>query len=503
MNRRLRAWGALAVLSLAFAGAPAVRAAEKKILRAAASFAYGSLDTHKQYYGWYTSIYGITESLFRMGDDAALQPWLAESSSVDAAGLTWTITLKKDVRFSNGKPLTAEMAVRNLLRAAEVNARCAQLKDFRIETTGGRTFTITTPKPYPTLLNDLAGTELGMLDLDDTKDFDNAPVATGPFVIEKFVPEGDVTVRRSPDYWGGPVALDGAVFYYMQDDDSKLLAMQNGELDCYNSVSTSALEVYRRSPDRYRIVSIPGMRLQFYILNEKRLAPAVRKAINLTVDKKAIAAFLAGTVSPAVGPFGVDTAYGKAVIPACDAQKAREALEGDGYVRNARGIYEKDGKPLTVEICYYAARSLDTLATLIAEQLKNVGIASTLRVEEDADSTYIARADFDLGLYCMIADKAGDPYNFIKATLREGGYYNVGGFKNEECQKMVERLQYEPDAAVRAELANKIVQIAVDDNAFGYVGLFNKTTVLRAGVSGFAENNPFDFYGISAVTDKK
>ena len=54
----------------------------------------------------------------------------------------------------------------------------------------------------------------------------------------------------------------------------------------------------------------------------------------------------------------------------------------------------------------------------------------------------------------------------------------------------------------KAELANRIVQIAIDDNAFGYVGLFNKTTVLRPGVSGFAETCPFDFYGIDANTDK-
>lgn len=503
MKRSFRLTALLTALLLAAASAVPAAAAEKKILRAAASFAYSSLDAHKQYYGWYTSIYGITESLFRMADDASVQPWLAESCSADESGLTWTIRLRKNVCFSNGKALTAEMVVRNLLRAAELNTRCAYLKDFKIQTIDQRTLSITAPRPYPTLLNGLAGTELGIMDLDGTKDFDNAPVGTGPFVVEKFVPEGDVTVSRNPHYWKGSVALDGAVFYYMQDDNSKLLAMQNGEIDCYNSVSTAALEVYRRSPDRYRVVSIPGMRLQFYILNENRLSPALRRAINLTVDKKAMAAFLAGTVSPASGPFGADTAYGKVKIPAADPAAARAILEADGCVLNARGMYEKDGKPPSVEICYYAARSLDVLATLMAEQLKNVGIASTLRVEEDPDSTYIANGDYDVAMYCMIADKAGDPYGFINATMSEGAFYNTGGFKNADVQEMIEQMRYEPDTTVRADLANRIVQIAVDDNAFGYVGLFNKTTVLRTGVSGFAENNPFDFYGIGADTDIK
>ena len=47
----------------------------------------------------------------------------------------------------------------------------------------------------------------------------------------------------------------------------------------------------------------------------------------------------------------------------------------------------------------------------------------------------------------------------------------------------------------------EIPVIAIDDNAFGYVGLFNNTTVLRKGVSGFAEYVPFDFYGVDAETD--
>ena len=101
----------------------------------------------------------------------------------------------------------------------------------------------------------------------------------------------------------------------------------------------------------------------------------------------------------------------------------------------------------------------------------------------------------------MIADKSGDPLYLIDSKLSDGSYYNVGGFEDANCQKMIEQLRTETDTKTRADLANKIVQIAIDDNAFGYVGLFNNTTVLRKGVSGFAEYVPFDFYGVDADTD--
>jgi peptide/nickel transport system substrate-binding protein len=135
------------------------------------------------------------------------------------------------------------------------------------------------------------------------------------------------------------------------------------------------------------------------------------------------------------------------------------------------------------------------------EQLKAVGIASKLTVQEDPDSTYIASGDFDIALYCMIADKAGDPYYCIDALFRADSRWAIGGFESAECEKMIDSLRYETDTAKRAEFANKIVQLVIDDNAFGFVGLFNKTTVMRKGVSGIAEKCPFDFYGVDAATD--
>ncbi len=482
------------------AEATAAPAAEgEKVLRTAASFAYPSLDVHKEYYGWYTSIYGISEALFKMNENSEAVPCLAKDAVAD--GNTWTVTLNDGVTFSNGNPLTADMVVRNLKRAAEENSRFAYLSDFTIEAVDDKTITITTPEIYPTMKNDLATPELGMMDLDSTTDFDNAPVCTGPFVIDTFIPEGDVTVKKNDNYWGGDVKLDGAIFYYMQEDDPKLLAMQSGEIDCYNSVSSAALEVYNADPAQYNVVSIPGARLQFYILNENRLDDAVREAINLTVDKDKIAEYLSGTVSPAVGPFSTNTAYGQVTVPPVDTDKAKELLEADGYKLGADGIYEKDGEKLSIDIAYYAARSLDTLALLIQEQLAAIGVDSTLSVYEDPDSTYIATGDFDLALYCSIADKSGDPLYFIDSTLSDGGYYDCGGFDDDHCQELIDQLRYEIDPAKRADLANEIVQIAIDDNAYGYVGLFNHTTVLRNGVSGFAENLPFDFYGVSAETD--
>jgi peptide/nickel transport system substrate-binding protein len=481
--------------------APAA-AGEPKILKLAESFAYASLDAHKDWNGWYTSIYGLTETLFKVGDDLSIQPLLAEKAEAGADGKTWTITLNDKAAFSNGKALTADMVVRNLQRIGEVNERFADIKDYQFEVLDEHTLTITTPEIYPTLLTDkLTNAAFGIMDLDDSADLDNAPICTGPFQVKSFVPEGTVEVERSAGYWNGDVALDGVIFYYMNDDESKLMAMQSGEIDGYSSVTAAAREIYAADPSSYVLTVIPATRLQFYVLNENRLSAAVRKAINLAIDNDAIAEFLGGTVSPAVGPFGASAPYGKVTKPAVDPAAAKVAIEADGYKLNADGYYEKDGKELTVNICYYFARSLDSIALLMQEQLKAVGVKAELTGVEDADATYRVTGDYDVALYCMIADQAGDPYYCINSLFRQNTDWSVhGGYKDDACEKLIDQLASETDAGKRAELANKIVQMVIDDNAYGFVGLFNKTTVMRPGVENVGENSPFDFYAVSAAT---
>ena len=113
--------------------APAADAApapqETKWLRMATNFAYPSLDAHKDYYGWYTQIYGMTETLYRINADMSVSPLLAKDSSVSEDGLTWTFTLA-DACFSNGNPVTADMVARNFQRLIEVNERYDDWADF-------------------------------------------------------------------------------------------------------------------------------------------------------------------------------------------------------------------------------------------------------------------------------------------------------------------------------------------------------------------------------------
>lgn len=466
---------------------------KNKTITIAVPFVYDSLDTHKDFQGWYTSIYGVTESLFKMDDAGKAVPCLAKSAKQD--GKTWTIKLNRKARFSNGDPVTSSMVARNLQRAGKVNNRYKSFNTYKYDTSKKHVLTITTPSPVPTLKNTLSSPCLGILDLDGSKDLDTSIIGTGPFTVLQFTPHGNVSVVRNEHYWNGKVYLSAANFYYAKQDAPKLLGMRLGNLDAVTNVTSDALTSYRQDPHNYNIVSVPGSRLLYFYLNHKTLDANLRKAINGYLSKSYVEKFLHGAITRTTGPFKDDLPYGKAKAPAkLNADQCKGLIQKSGYTLNSDGIFEKDGTPLKIRISTYGSYSLDALAKLMQKQLKRIGIDSTITVAESPDADYMKTGDFDVAFYSLIPDKENDPYDFLEKTMGKDGSRNPCSYGNKKTESLLNELKNTEGAAKRAKLANQLVQMAVDSGDFGYIGLVNKITVLRKGVSGISETSPYDFY---------
>ena len=461
------------------------------------AFMYASLDPHVDYNSWHSQKYGLSESLFRLNDDIEVEPWLAESLAVD--GNVATLTIKEDACFSNGNDLTAEMVMRNMQRLAEVNNRFLYINDWTMEATDTKTLTITMAEPLPTLENELANPEFCMIDLDATTDFDNNPICTGPMVVETFVPEGDLTLVRNENYWDGDVNLDGAKFYAMSDEQSKLMAMQNGEVDAYDNITATDIEIYQADPDTYQLFSVTSTARAYIFMNPDRLPESVREAITYIVDRDSIASFMGGVMAPSYGAFDSDLPYGEVQQPQRDEEAATAALEADGYTKNADGVWEKNGQPIeTIMLACYASRSIDSIAVLIQEQLTNFGIPAEIELKDDPDGTYMTDHDYDICFYRMITDKTGDPMPFLEGVVESGSYQDIAGFGNAETDALIEQLRYTADTTERANLTNQIMQQYYDAHVFVSLVTYTRNTVMSPGVSGFSENNPYEFYGVTA-----
>ena len=122
--------------------------------------------------------------------------------------------------------------------------------------------------------------------------------------------------------------------------------------------------------------------------------------------------------------------------------------------------------------------------------------------EEDPEGGYMVNGDYDIALYCMLTDNSGDPAYFINTMLSKDSSYGVFGFDNADCQKLIDELNVETDTNKRAELANKIIQMTIDDNNIGYLAFINKVIAAKQGVKNVAENYPNDMFGLFADSTK-
>lgn len=157
---------------------------------------------------WNCMRYGISEALFRFDDNMNVEPWLAESYTVNDEHTQWVITLKKDIKFSDGCPLTPSSVKAYFDYLKEVgpggSAKPQKYLEYEAEVTAddaANTVTIVTSKPYANLPGQLAYPVMAILDVEHTKDFDNGAIGTGPYMIDKFNGVGvGYDMKANPNY---------------------------------------------------------------------------------------------------------------------------------------------------------------------------------------------------------------------------------------------------------------------------------------------------------------
>ena len=461
-----------------------------------------TMDPAKEWMGWYAVRYGVGETLFRLDDAMKPQPWLAEKAE-NVEPTVWRITLKDNVTFSNGTKMTADKVIASLQRTAEMNPRAAWLEGAEY-TAEGNVLTIRTKEPYATLVNALCDPYAVILDVAGTKDFDNAPVGTGPFVMASFEPDKHAVMEKNAAYWGGDVKVDSVEYTKIADFNTLAMALQSGEIDVALDLSPETAETVAAN-DKFTVIKTPQTRTYQLYMNLKKLTdPAVRQAIMYGVDKKTIGdQYLKGAMTASNSAFLASTPYGDPALKArsYDPEKAKQILAAAGYKdTDGDGILEKDGKPLTVQMGVYKRLFNENITTEMQAQLKKIGINIEIAAHEK--SNYLKPGDFELSLYSVITMPTGDPYAFLRDCLSAKGVSNFGHYANPAVEQALADLPHTFDAEKRIALTNAIQQQVIDDAGMDFIGFNNMQVGISKSVTGFL-STPSDYYHVTKDLDKK
>ena len=334
----------------------------------------------------------FAESLFSRGESGAIIPWLATGATEATDGLSWDVTLRKGVTFTDGTPFDASAVAANVAHiqdpaTASSTAILALSRVTRVEAVDAHTARFVLSEPDGALIESLAQTWTAMLSPAGIARGMEAncakPIGTGPFKVETWQRQQQLTLVRNEQYASppadavtqhGPAALERLEWRFIPDAATRVAALQTGEVDVIDSVQPDALAAFRADGATGTLAwARPGTSARIE-LNSTRAPfndPAVREAFALSTDITAgVDGLYHGTLARSTSILSSSTAFG-ASFPeqfVHDAARAGTLLDAAGWTtRDADGVRTKDGQRLTVVFPVSTNQSIPAEVSLLEQ----------------------------------------------------------------------------------------------------------------------------------------
>ena len=400
----------------------------------------------------------VYESLFKVKFDeagrATFVPNLVEKYEV-VDEKTWRFTLRKDVKFHDGSPLTSANVKasfeRGFLLPGLVKVVLGAMD--KVEIVDDLTFILRLKYPFGPIINQLAHPSAAILskpvcELYPTKPIDDIKyiVGTGPYKFSEFVKLERTVLVRNEEYWGPLATVEKITWKPIADDETRVIAIETGEVDIATHIPPHAVKGLKDKG--MKIVQMPSTRKIYIGIQCERITDVrVRQAFNYAVDKEAIVSkILEGAGSVAKAPicpaiFG----YTELTPYPYDPGKASALLAEAGFVGKEIKMIHSTGRYLKDK----------EIADSVADYLRKVGLKVSTEVLEWA--AYIPRTnvgDFDLfllGWSTVTLDADYGLYSlFHKAMFPPG--FNRMRYSNPKIDDLLSKGRASADPAERLKL---------------------------------------------------
>lgn len=480
---------------------------------------------------WQAMRWGITETLYRFQDDGTLAPWLADSFEVSEDHKTWTFHIRDGVTFSNGNPCDAQAVADSLNRLFYVceSAQYSSTPKQYIDMAGitadpqANTVTIVTNTPYADLRGPLCFPFYAIIDVEgDTKDaqhpegYSDSVTGTGPYVLESFdelSKSGELV--KNTNYWNGEVPYDSVSMIFIEDDTTKAIALQSGDIDLTENVTAISELQNLEGNDAFYVSKKSGVRTGFALVNFKGILAddVLRQAVFMAVDGQTLCDVTTGgmyTYGPGVIPSSLD--YGSEDLEnpyAYNQEAAVRLLDENGIVdTDGDGVREFNGENINLQFDTYKNRCLSDFAEGIQSQLAAVGIGCTVNVL-DSDTLWMQmqEGDYDLTNSNWVTVATGDPEAFLLNWYGDGGENfftqentnatNYCGYDSEEYNTLYEKFKASFDEEERKKLVAEMEQVLINDCAVLVHGYYNSTMISDVSKVADAQIPAFDYYWLS------
>lgn len=401
-------------------------------------------------------------------------PYLAESWTISDDGLTYDFVLRKDVKFHDGTPLTAQdyawtfnkIAAPDSVAAAKYSvptlASAEALDDY--------TLRLTLSSPYYPMLKNLSSSRFQPLsqaayETVGADQFARQPIGVGPFIFKEWLTGEKIVLERNPDYaWspsflekGGPY-IDTLEIRIVPEYATALAGLETGEFDYYYMLQ--AQDVQRmKDTGNLEVMQAPMMGMCPEVDWDASVPPLddvrVRQALYLATDRDVLVQVVAlGMGEPQYGPVSSSVnGYWDGVKDlgvTYDLEKAKALMAEAGYTTNSDGMLEKDGQPLKLTMQTNSVDSFVKTSQVLQEQWRKLGVELELQQVESGIlvGNWYSR-DFQTILMC--AQGPDFDYNLESFLTQDGGGVDITKTGTPEFDELLLSTRSIVDPAARQE----------------------------------------------------
>jgi ABC-type transport system substrate-binding protein len=422
--------------------------------------------------------------LVALKPDLSIAPDLALEWQVTEGGTVYTFTLRDDIRFASGDPITAQDVKDSWERAADPDIDSSTVMTYLGDILGvpekhsgdsdeisgvvvidERTLEVTLDGPKPYFLAKLSYPTSFVVDvaqIEENEDWWQDPNASGPFQILNYE-ENDVLIfERNPNFYGDVEVPH--IVYNLSPGGTQISLFETGELDIAYIGGEDVLRMQDANEPLGEYMHSTTTICTDMIKFDNTLPPFddinVRKAFTLAIDQNAVnEQFSEGLDRVAIGvlPPAMPGYTDENAVAPFDVTAAQDAL--------AESDYAGDMPEIIISAWGYGDTDSPYVSMLVDMWQNNLDVEITVEYIEPDRFSEIAREEHgQMVVYGWCADYP-DPENFLRVLFHTDSDFNVSGYTNPDFDVLVEQAAVEQDPAERISLYQEAETLLLEDFA--------------------------------------
>ncbi len=435
----------------------------------------------------------IFEPLIKRDANQKPVPGLAASwKAID--DLTWEFKLRKNVKWHDGTPFTADDVVFTLKRVPEVPNSPSSFATFTkpivdVKVVDPHTIIFKTAHPHVLLPSDLASVYIVSKlhgEKATTADYNSgkAAIGTGPYKFVEYVPNQKVVMKANYGYYGGEEPWDKVTFKILSNSAARVAALLSGDVQMIETVPTSDIARFAKDP-KFELADKVSNRVIYVHLwqwadksppyvfakDGKPLDknpfkdPRVRKALTIAINRDAIADRIMEKKAVPAAQLLADNFSGTSrnLKPAkFDPEGAKKLLAQAGY---------PNGFAMTIHGTNNRYINDDKIAQAIAQFYTRIGIDA--KVETMPANVYFSKATAGEYGYMLLGwgTESGEQGSSLRSLLatrdveKGMGVNNRGRYSNPTMDQQLAEALVTMDDKKREGLIQKAAETAMNDSA--------------------------------------